>query len=305
MAEREVLVLGGTGFLGRRVVRKLLEHGHSVAVGTRSPEKVTRLSKDWDPNSKDRDPGVRPVQIDLLDHEALGRALSGAGAVINCIGLYVETRRESFQDVHVEAARRIAEVVKAAGDCRLIHLSGIGASRESPSAYVRARAEGEEATRSLCPEATILRPSVLFSRDGAFFGDLDAILRRLPVVPLFGDGGTRLQPVYVGDVAEAVCRSLDQADACGRVFELGGPEVFTYREILERLAARADRHRLFLPLPFPVWRALAALVSPLPMPPLTHAQIALMQQDNIVSQDAASFADLSIVPRAASAMDLV
>lgn len=297
-AEREVIVLGGTGFLGRRVVRTLLEHGRTVGVGTRSLEKVSQLSDTWDR-------GVRPIQVDLSDHDALGRALSGAGAVINCIGLYVETRTETFQNVHAHAARSIAEAVNAAGDCKLIHISGIGASRTSPSSYVRARAEGEEEVRSACPDATILRPSAMFSRDGAFFGDLDAIVRQLPVVPLFGDGSTRLQPVYVGDVAEAVCRVLDQDGATAAVFELGGPEVFTYREILSRLAERAGRRRLFVPVPFIAWRALAVLANQLPKPPLTPGQVALMQSDNVVGDDVATFADLSIAPRSATAMNLV
>lgn len=297
-AGREVIVLGGTGFLGRRVVRALLGRGHAVAVGTRFPEKIDRLSGQWDRP-------VRAVQLDLKDREALGRALSGAGAVVNCIGLYVETRTETFRGVHVEAARAIAEVVKAAGDCRLIHISGIGASRNSPSAYVCARAEGDDAVRTTCPDAVILRPSVLFSRDGAFFGDLDAIIRRLPIVPLFGDGGTRLQPVYVGDVAEAVCRVLDRGGTAGMVYDLGGPEVLTYREILSRLAARAGRRRLFLPVPFTVWRALAALANQLPNPPLTPGQVVLMRQDNIVGDDVATFADLSIAPRSATAMGLI
>ncbi|MEX3011787.1 complex I NDUFA9 subunit family protein [Hoeflea sp. TYP-13] len=298
MADREVIVLGGTGFLGRRVVRKLQEHGHTVAVGTRFPEKIAQLSNNWDRK-------VRPVHVDVLDHDTLSRALCGAAAVINCIGLYVETCAETFRKIHVDAARSIAEIVKAAGDCKLIHISGIGACRNSPSAYVRARAEGEEELRIICPKAIILRPSVMFSRDGAFFGDLDAIVQRLPVVPLFGTGGTRLQPVHVDDVAEAACRVLDQDESTGAVFDLGGPEVFTYREILNRLAARAGRRRLFLPVPFMVWRTLAILANLLPNPPLTPGQVALMQKDNIVGDDVATFADLSIVPRSAIAMNLV
>ncbi|WP_136659150.1 complex I NDUFA9 subunit family protein [Nitratireductor sp. XY-223] len=298
MAGQEVIVLGGTGFLGRRVVRKLQEHGYAVCVATRSPEKLSQLSSHWDRP-------VRPVQIDLSDPDVLDRALRGARAVVNCIGLYVETRTETFRDVHVDAARRIAEIVKAAGDCQLIQISGIGVCRDSPSAYVRARAEGEEVLRRICPEATILRPSVMFSRDGAFFGDLDAILRRLPVVPLFGDGSTRLQPVYVGDVAEAICRVLDRDGATGKVYELGGPEIFTYREILMRLAARAGRRRLFLSVPFMAWRALAILADLLPNPPLTPGQVALMQKDNLVGDAVATFADLSIAPRSATAMNLL
>ncbi|MEM9634044.1 MAG: complex I NDUFA9 subunit family protein [Pseudomonadota bacterium] len=298
MAKREVIVLGGTGFLGRRVVRRLLGHGYSVSVGTRFPEKVAALTTRWEHE-------VPPVRVDLSDPETLNRAFSGARAVINCVGLYVETGKDTFQSVHVDAAGAIAKCVKQVGDCKLVHLSGIGVSLNSASAYIRARAEGEEAVRSACPAATILRPSAMFSRDGAFFGDLDAIVRLLPVVPLFGDGATRLQPVFVGDVAEAACRVLDPNAVSGEVFELGGPEIFSYCEILKRLAARSGRHRVFLPVPFIIWRGLAALANRLPNPPLTPAQVALMQEDNVVGDDVATFADLSLLPRSAAAMDLV
>lgn len=298
MRKCDVIVLGGTGFVGRRLVRKLREHGRTVGVGTRFPEKFARLT-----NNRDR--GVYPVQINLRDRDTLSRALDGARAVINCIGLYVETRTDSFRDVHVEAARRIAEVAGAQAVPKLVHISGIAARRDSPSAYVRARAEGEDEVRSAFPAATILRPSAMFSRDGAFFGDLDAIIRLLPVVPLFGDGSARIQPVYVGDIAEAVCRTLERDSTSGTVFELGGPEVFTYREILERLAARAGRRRLFLPVPFALWWALAAVSSLLSKPLLTPGQIALIQQDNVVGDKVATFADLSIEPQSAIALDLL
>lgn len=225
--------------------------------------------------------------------------------MINCIGFYLETRTESFRDVHVDGARAIARAAKTQGVRDLIHISGIGADPGSPSAYIRTRAEGEEEVRRTFPAATILRPSVMFSRDGAFFGDLGAIVRNLPVVPLFGDGRTRLQPVHVGDVAKAIRRALELSDARGRVFELGGPDRFTYREILQRLAARAGRRRLFLPLPFAFWRALAAGANLLPKPPLTPAQVALMQHDNVVGDDAATFADLSIAPRSAIGLGLL
>ncbi len=303
MGDSDVIVLGGTGFLGRRVVRRLLEQGRRVVVATRSPEKAARPTGNRATGNRDR--GVRLVRVDLRDRDSLTGALEGADAVINCVGLYLETRTESFRDVHVEGARAVAEIVKAQGVRHLVHLSGIGVDRASPSAYVRARAEGEDEVRRAFPAAAILRPSAMFSRDGAFFGALDAIVRRLPVVPLFGNGGTRLQPVHVGDVAEAACRALAHDGAFGAVFELGGPEVFTYREILERLAARAGRRRLFVPVPFALWRVLAAMASPLPRPPLTPAQVALMQRDNVVGDGVATFAGLSIAPRSAIEMGLV
>ncbi|QDG75812.1 complex I NDUFA9 subunit family protein [Labrenzia sp. PHM005] len=298
MAKGDVIVLGGTGFLGHRVVRKLLERGHSVAVGTRFPEKIARHSKIWGRE-------VRPVKVDLLNDEVLSRALDGAGTVINCIGFYVETRDQTFWDVHVDAACKIADAVEASGTCKLIHISGIGASPMARSAYVRARGEGDEAVRSACANTIILRPSVLFSRSGAFFGDLDAIIRMLPIVPLFGTGGTRLQPVFVGDVAEAICEAADQTDNSGAIYELGGPDVFSYREIVTRLAARSGRRRLLLPVPFPIWWLLADLASHLPRPPVTSGQVDLMQRDNIVATSAKTFADLSIVPKSATSLDLV
>lgn len=295
---RNVIVLGGTGFLGQRLVRRLAERGCRVSAGTRCPETAAARSRAWGD-------GVRLVRTDLKDRSALARVLAGCSAVVNCIGYYAERRGETFQDVHSDAARRIARLVRENGDQRLVHISGIGASLRSPSAYVRSRAEGEAAVRSACPGAVILRPSVMFSRSGAFFGDLSRITARLPVIPLFGTGRTRLQPVWAGDVAEAVCRILDGGRAGRKVIELGGPDIFTYREILQRLIAKSGRRRLLLPVPFALWRIGAALLSPLPQPPVTQAQIALMQQDNIAGDTAAGFADLGMEPRSAISMGLV
>lgn len=293
-----VIVLGGTGFLGRRVVRRLRARGRGVVVGVRHPaaESVSIAA---------RDPAIRHLRVDVRDSAAISRALKGADAVINCVGLYVETRENTFTGVHLDGARNIAEIAKAQGVRSLVHVSGIGVDRRSVSAYIRARAEGEEAVRRAFPEAIVLRPSVMFSRDGAFFGALEAIIRQLPVVPMFGDGSTRLQPVYLGDVAEAVCRVVEDACWMGTVFELGGPEIFTYRDILQRIAARAGRRRLFLPVPFALWRATACSASVLPNPPLTPAQVALMQRDNVVQNGVATFDELSITPRSASGMGLV
>ncbi|MCW3782888.1 complex I NDUFA9 subunit family protein [Defluviimonas salinarum] len=297
MSGQDVIVLGGSGFLGRQVVRKLKEHGRPVCIATRFPDRGTGLR---DGRAYD----VRQIQIDLRDRRTLTRAFDRADAVVNCIGHYVETGTDSFHGVHVKGAHAVAEIARTSGVRRLVHISGIGVDPNSESAYIRARADGEDAVRSAFPEAVILRPSIMFSRDGAFFGALDAIIRRMPVIPVFGDGGKRLQPVHVGDVAEAVCRVIGTRTT-GTVFELGGPDVFTYREILERLAERAGRRRLLLPVPFALWRALARVASLLPRPPLTLAQVILMQRDNVVGNGVATFAEVSIVPRSASKMGLV
>ncbi|TMV09045.1 complex I NDUFA9 subunit family protein [Ruegeria sediminis] len=295
--ERKVIVLGGTGFLGSRVVRELRNQGFAVSIGTRFPERVVRS-----PGGLDAEVAV--ARSDLRDAETLKRAFQGASAVVNCIGLYVETRTDSFRDVHVTGARNVAATAATLGVRDLIQISGIAATRDSPSAYVRARAEGEDEVRSAFPAATILRPSAMFSRSGALFGDLDALVRRMPVIPLFGDGSTRLQPVHAGDVAKAVSMTAGGAGH-GGVFELGGPDVFTYKEILERLARRAGKRRLLMPVPFGVWWTLASTLSGLSNPPLTPAHVALMQRDNVVGEDAATFSDFGIEPQSAIALGLV
>ncbi len=298
MRTEDVVVFGGAGFLGRRVVGRLIGRGISVTIASRRPN-IPSLAVGAS------DCAVRLVQAEVRNRNALAEALKGARAAVNCVGLYLETRTESFHDVHVEGARALAEATRAAGVRRLVHISGIGVDRNSASAYIRTRAGGEDAVQLAFPDAVILRPSAMFSRDGAFFGALEAIVRHMPVIPLFGDGGTRLQPVHVGDVAEAVCRALDDDHAAGTVFELGGPEVFTYREVLERQAARAGRRRLFLPVPFALWRAFARVASLLPRPPLTPAQVALMQEDNVVGDGVATFSELEIRPRSAATMGMI
>ncbi|MBY6141474.1 complex I NDUFA9 subunit family protein [Leisingera daeponensis] len=296
ISPQSVIVLGGTGFLGRRVVRRLQQQGFRVSAGTRTPGAAA--PQEWGP-------GAVQVQVDLADQGVMARALSGAAWVVNCIGFYAETRQQSYQDVHVSGAQMIARLVQETPGQRLIHISGIGASLHSASAYVRARAAGEVAVRSACPAAVILRPGVMFCQGGVFFGDLRKLVARLPVIPLFGTGRTRLQPVWVEDVAEAVARVLEGPRAQRKIYELGGPDVFAYSDILQRLAARNGHRRLLLPVPFVLWRLAAALMSLLPHPPVTQAQIALMQRDNTVGEGIAGFPDLGIRPHSAVALGLI
>lgn len=284
------IVLGGTGFVGGHAVRALAAHGHAVATGTRAPGKAGDAP--------------RPLRIDLSDRASLEAAFEGAGAVVNCVGLYVERGDASFRSVHVEGAGRVAAAARAQGVERLVQLSGIGADPKARSAYVRARGEGEQAVRAAFPAATILRPSAMFAEDQGLFAALAPVVRALPVVPLFGDGATRLQPVHVGDTAEAVVRALKADDAPGTTYELGGAEALTWRQILERLAAREGRRRLFLPVPFALWHVIARLALILPEPPLTPAQVALMERDNVPAADMPGFAALGIEPRGPAAVGL-
>lgn len=285
MPLRSVTVFGGTGFLGRRVAARLAEAGATVRVASRHGR-----------GADSPDDGATAIVADIRNPADVERALDGATATVNCVSLYIESKEATFQDVHVVGARHLAAAA-AARSVRLVHISGIGADPRSRSPYVRARALGEAAVREACPGATILRPSVMFGEDDAFLRALDRIAGLSPVIPLFGRGGTRLQPVHVDDVAMAVVRALQLPEAEGAVFELGGPRVLTYRQIIGQVLAWRDRRRLLLPLPFAAWDLLAGLGRVLPGPPVTEGQVALMKRDNVVSGDAPGFPELGVTPR--------
>ncbi|MHA7835328.1 MAG: complex I NDUFA9 subunit family protein [Algiphilus sp.] len=282
MPAATVTVFGGTGFLGRRVVATLLAAGREVRVATRHPEAGDAA---WASR-------VESIAADVRDPEAVARAVRGADAIVNAVSLYVEGQGLDFESVHVDGARNIAQ---AAEGRPLVHVSGIGAHESSPSAYVQARARGERAVREACRNAVILRPSVLFGPNDSFLSTLDAVTR-LPLVPLFGRGDTRLQPVHVDDLAEAVVHAMDDPAATSRIFELGGAGTYRYREILGLVMAARGRKRWLVPLPFAVWHLLAAIASVLPNPPLTRDQLLLMREDNVAGPDSPGFADMGIAP---------
>lgn len=264
-------VFGGTGFLGRRIVRQALNKGWSVRVAARHPRPELFV---------DETPEPEHLEVDIRDPEVVAAAVNGATAVVNCVGLYVEDRRDSFETVHVIGAGHVAQASKRA-EARLVHLSGIGVDRRSGSDYVRARALGEERVRDAYVDSVILRPSVLFGPGDSLVSTLSSMIRWLPVIPLFGDGDTRLQPVHVDDVARAVLSALEKPEARGGVFELGGPDVFSYRELLQTIGTAMGRRRWLQPVPFGIWKLLAAL----PAAPVTRDQIELLQRDNIVTAD--------------------
>lgn len=286
MGKAPVVIFGGTGFLGGAIARELIESGRAVRIAARHPV-LPAWAEEGD--------AIELATADLRDEASVAAALAGAGAVVNAVSLYVETRKASFEAIHVTGAGRLARLARASGIARLVQVSGIGAALDSPSAYVRARARGEAAVLDAMPKAIIVRPSVLFGPNDAFLSGLEG-LTRLPLIPLFGRGTTRLQPVHVSDVARAVAQLSGHATTPRRLFELGGPEVMRYRELLEALLAHLGRSRPLVPLPFPAWRLAAALARPLPGPPLTRDQVILMQADNVADAEAGSFADLGILP---------
>jgi NADH dehydrogenase len=290
---RVVTVFGGTGFLGRWVVRHLLDHGFSVRVTSRHPERApSRLAPDRS--------GAEAVGADVHDEASVAAALGGAFGAVNAVSLYVERGdHETFHTVHVEAATRVARLAREAGVEHLVHVSGIGADPASSSDYIRARGEGEIAVRDAFPGATLVRPSVMFGPDDHFLTTLARLLRILPVYPLFGRGRTRLQPVHVEDVAEAIARIVaGAAGADHPCYELGGPRTYTYVELLHSVADRIGTRARLFPLPFSLWEALAFLSEFVPSAPLTRDQIALMRRDNVASGDLPGLRNLHVAPTA-------
>jgi len=288
-APRTVVVFGGTGFLGRRMVRHLRDYGFAVRVATRHPERAKALFDDG--------ALVTAVKADIQDDASVARAVSGAWGVVNAVSLYAEKGGRTFHGVHVEAAARLAVAARRAGVERLIQLSGIGADPHSRSPYVRSRGEGEAAVCDAFPTATIVRPSAMFAAEEGFTASIASMMHKTSVFPLFGTGATRLQPVFVEDVAEAIARIL-AAPAPAPLYEFGGPEVFTYKGLLQTLCGRVGRRCFLLPLPFPLWSLLARVAEWLPHPPLTEGMVALMRQDNVVSGRLPGFAALGVAPRA-------
>ena len=237
---------------------------------------------------------INAIYADVRDETAVARAMDGCDAVINAVGLYIERGTETFEAVHERGALNVAHQCAAQDVGWLIHISGIGADLNSESSYVRARAKGELLVRDAFAKTTIFRPSVLFGPDDKFLNTLIKIIRRSPILPLFGTGGTKLQAVYVGDVAQATLRALQKPTSRGKTYELGGPRAYTYRELIELIQSRINKRRLLLPLPFFAWDSMAALVSLLPVPPLTRDQVALMKRDNVVAKNARFLQDLGV-----------
>jgi uncharacterized protein YbjT (DUF2867 family) len=291
MSSRVVTVFGGTGFLGRRVVRQLRRQGFLVRIASRHPDRSRGLFGSDDPQ-------LQSVAADIHDEGSVAAALAGAYGAVNAVSLYAERGRETFESVHVAAARRVAAQARRAGVERLVHLSGIGADAASASLYIRKRGEGELAVRAEFAGALLVRPAVMFGTDDAFLTTILGLLRRLPVYPMFGSGRTRLQPVDADDVAQAIATMLGRPQAQPVAIECGGPHVYSYQELLTTIAREAGLEPRLIPLPFAVWHALAWSAEMLPNPPVTRNQVELMQIDTVASPGMPGFEELGISPRA-------
>jgi len=277
-------VFGGTGFVGRRIVHRLRESGTRVRIVSRHSGRAA-------------DDGVEQIVANAHDERSVAAAVAGADGVVNAISLYIEHGSDTFHSVHVEAAGKIARAARQAGIRRFVHVSGIGANAASLSPYIRSRGEGEATVQTAFSSAVIVRPAVMFAPDDAFVTTIVRLLRSLPAYPIFGDGRTRLQPVHVDDVAAAIAQILRQEKKPYPVYELAGPRVYSYEELLRTIARIAGLRPVLMRMPFALWDALAGLAEMLPGPPLTRSQVELMQIDTTTSEKLPGFRALGISPR--------
>jgi len=287
--ERIITVFGGTGFLGRRIVRHLRRCGFAIRIASRHPDRAERLFALDDPK-------LQSVEANIHDEGSVAEAVAGAYAVVNAVSLYIEQGRETFHSVHVESAQRLAAQARKAEVKRFAHVSGIGADATSPSLYIRKRGEGELAVRAAFADSTLVRPAVMFGPDDAFLTTIVKLLSRLPSYPMFGRGLTKLQPAYVEDVAEAIVRALQRTNIHAATFEFGGPRVYSYEELLRTVALEASLKSRLIPIPFAAWHVLAWFAEMLPRPLITRSQVELMQVDTVASPEMPGFRELGITP---------
>ncbi|MGE0153149.1 MAG: complex I NDUFA9 subunit family protein [Reyranellaceae bacterium] len=295
MGIAQVTVFGGSGFIGRHIVRRLAQRGLRVRAAVRRPELADFLKPMGDVGQ------VVPVQANLRHARSVQEAVAGSQAVVNATGIQVQRGRQRYQAVHVEGVRSLGEAGRKAGIERLVHISGLGADAAdaAENAFVRSKIEGEKALREAFPTATILRPSVVFGPEDAFINNMAVALRLAPFMPAIGGDHTRFQPVYVGDVAAAVLACLDRPETEGQVFELGGPTVYTMRQIAELILQATGRRMRIVNLPFSLARLVGLVGQFLPNPPLTFDQALLLEADSVVQPSRQGLAELGIAPTAA------
>jgi NADH dehydrogenase len=278
-ADTLVTVYGGSGFLGRHLVRALAKRDYRIRVAVRRPDLAFHLQP------LGRVGQIHAVQANLRHAPSVEAAARDAHVLVNLVGLLFERGRQRFDAVHAYGAEQVALAASAHG-ARLVHVSAIGADANSRSAYARSKAEAERLVLAALPQTVIMRPSVIFGPEDDFFNRFAALARISPALPLIGGGTTRFQPVFVGDVAEAIAQAVDGNAKGGTIYELGGPEVLTFEQLMRYVLATIERKRLLIPVPFFAARIKAALLQYMPKPPITPDQVELLRIDNVVSEAA-------------------
>ncbi len=277
---RLITVFGGSGFVGRHVVRALAQRGWRVRVAVRRPDLAGHLQPMGNVGQ------VMPVQANLRYPDSVANAVRGADGVVNLVGILYESGRQSFEKVQAEGPESVARAANRAGIEQVVHVSAIGADASAEAAYARSKAAGEAGVLRHVPGAVIMRPSIVFGPEDNFFNQFAGLARILPALPLIGGGETRFQPVFAGDVGEAVARALEGQAKPGAVYELGGPAVKSFREILEYILAETNRKRALIPIPFPIAELQGKILGMLPKPLLTRDQVLMLKSDNVVSEAA-------------------
>lgn len=288
--QKTATIFGGTGFIGRQIVKQLAQAGHKIKIATRAPESAYELKTQGDVGQ------ITPIACDINDFDSITNAIEGSDYVINCIGILFETKRQTFARIHTDLPESIATASAIHKVERLIHISALGAGTAA-SKYAKSKYEGETKLLKAFPSATILRPSIVFGHDDSFFNRFAKLANKLPFLPLIGGGHTKFQPVYVGDVAKAAVTALT-APTQGKIYELGGSQTLSFKQLFELMFQYTNNPKPLLPLPFLVAEMQATIMEKLPNPMLTCDQLISLKTDNIVSEKALTIADLNIQPTA-------
>jgi NADH dehydrogenase len=289
---RRITVFGGSGFVGQHLIRRLAKHGWVVRVAVRDPATALALKPLGNVGQ------IVPMRADVRDQAAVDLAVTGAEAVVNLVGILYESGRATFQAIHVEGAGRVAAAAARAGALHFVQMSSLAADADAASAYARTKATGEQAVLAAFPTAVVMRPSIIFGPEDGFFNRFARMAQLSPVLPLIGGGQTRFQPVYVGDVAEACMVALSATPAPGRCYELGGPRVYTFKELIELVLAQTGRQRMLWNLPFGLAEIEGAILERVPggRMVLTRDQVVQLKRDNVVAAGMPGLAELGIAP---------
>jgi uncharacterized protein YbjT (DUF2867 family) len=308
MRGKLVTVFGGTGFIGRHLVQRLAARGARVQVAVRHPMDAAPLQPMGNVGQ------IAGVRASVAHEASVRAAVEGADAVVNLVGILYESGRATFDAIHRQGAENVARVAREAGAETLVHMSALGADPASHSDYASSKAAGEEAVRAAFPEAAIIRPSVVFGPEDGFFNRFASIARISPFLPVFGcpaprlhdgkidiygDGGVKFQPVYVGDVADAFMKCTEDPAFAGKIYELGGPAIYSFREIMQMICYETGRRRFLLPVPYFMATLIASILQLLPKPMLTSDQVELLKHDNVLSGELPGLRDLGIEPTGA------
>jgi uncharacterized protein YbjT (DUF2867 family) len=280
-SDKIVTLIGGSGFVGRHVARALAKRGYRIRVGCRRPDLAGHVQPLGSTGQ------IMPIQVNVRYPASLAAACDGAYAVMNLTGVLSSGGTQSFEAVHVFGAEACAKAARVAKASVFIQMSAIGADVNSASEYARSKGEGEVRARAAFPGAVVLRPSIVFGPEDNFFNQFAGMSRLAPALPLIGGGVTKFTPVFVGDVAEAVAKIIDVGEASGKTYELGGPEVFTFEQLLQFTLDTIGRKRLLLPVPWPIAKVMGTVMGVLPGAPLTADQVELLKTDNVISDEAA------------------